>query len=345
VVSPWRSCTVPGLLLVLAVPAGLGAQSGTVAVDRENFRSGPQGTILAEVAAGTRLALGPARDGWREVTLDGWIWAPSVRSDRRDGHDLVVVADGGENLRGAPAGEVIARLRRGMLLDSLGADGSWIRVRRTAWMWAASMRMDQPAREAPRPAPVTVPVAAVTPEPAAASGREFATAGARGLVVQRRPAGDTVARVPPGASVEVVAREGNWARVRIEGWIPTGALAAATDAATGVLLDISREDLRQGGDLYHGRVVEWSIQFISLQQAERFRTDFAEGEPFILARGPAEDAGFVYLAVPPDRLAEAQRLTPLQRIRVRGRVRSASSPLTDAPVLDLLEIRRDDGRR
>jgi hypothetical protein len=361
VVSPWRSAPARDfLILLLALPTGAGAQTGFVTPERENFRGEPRSVILAEVLRGTGLQVGAARDGFREATLEGWIWSASVAAEQRDGHDLVVTARGGENLRASPNGDVIARLRTGMLLDRVGAEGNWVRVRRSAWIWDASLRVDQTAARVaatPPAAPTTpaAPRAATGTEPARATparaaepggrSREFATAGSRGLVVLTQPAGDTLARIRQGASIEVLAREGDWARVRVDGWTFTAALPAG-DTSTAVLREIGRDELRRDPERYRGRLVEWTVQFISLQHAERFRTEFLEGEPFILARGPDDDAGFVYLAVPAEQLAEVQRLAPLQRIRIVGRVRVARSPLTEAPVLDLLEItRRDDAVR
>src|SRR5690606_7971837 len=87
-------------------------------------------------------------------------------------------------------------------------------------------------------------------------------------------------------------------------------------------------------------VVEWELQFIALQRAEPIRTDFGPGEPFMLTRGPAGEGGFVYVAVPAELVPEVERIQPLGRIRVRARVRNAHSPLTEAPILELLELRR-----
>ncbi len=102
--------------------------------------------------------------------------------------------------------------------------------------------------------------------------------------------------------------------------------------------DVSRAELQAEPDTFRGRLLEWTVQFIALREAERFRTDFLPGEQFILARGPGDDVGFVYLAVPGELLAEVRSLAPLQRFRALARVRSAASPLTGAPVLDLLEV-------
>jgi hypothetical protein len=59
------------------------------------------------------LAL-PAVVSGQAAPLEGWIWSASVGPDGRDGHDLVVTVRGGENLRVAPNGDVIARVRTGM---------------------------------------------------------------------------------------------------------------------------------------------------------------------------------------------------------------------------------------
>jgi hypothetical protein len=329
------------LLVLIASPVVVGAQTGIVAVDQENFRVSPAGTIVAEVMAGTSLSLGESHERWRQATLEGWIWAASVREDRRDGHDLVVAPSDGENLRAEPNGEVVARLRAGMLLDRVERDGNWVRVRRTAWIWAPSLRANE-AAAVERPAASGV---ATTRERAATTGvggtgrgpREFATAGPAGMVVLTRPAGDTLGHVQQGGAVEVLAREGDWARVRMEGWTFTAAVSRGPDDE-GVLRDLPSGELREDPDRFRGRLVEWAVQFIALQQAERFRTDFREGEHFILARGPGDEAGFIYLAITEEWLDQARRLAPLQRIRVLGRVRTAMSTLTEAPVVDLLDI-------
>src|SRR5690606_38472885 len=99
----------------------------------------------------------------------------------------------------------------------------------------------------------------------------------------------------------------------------------------------------EGGERHLGRGVCWTVQFISLERAEAVRTDFFEGEPFLLARHGGPDGPFVYIAVPPDRLSEVEGLTPLERITVTGRIRSVSSALTGTPIIDLLDIRRGSG--
>jgi hypothetical protein len=344
---------VPAVLLA-CLPAALPGQTAEVAVAEENFRLEPMGKRLATVNRGTRVQVRGSQGRWRQVTLEGWIWAPSVSSSDRPGYDVVVSADGGENLRVEPdpGARVAARLLEGFLLQRIRERGDWIRVRRTAWMWAPSLRI---AGEGGGPA-----------DAAAGGGEGAGGAGAGGgqggdgeagdgaeppsdrLVVEERPAslfvspdGDTLAVARPGTDLTVLAREGEWARVRMEGWVRTSGLVRPDSAsATG---ELSLSDLKANPGEYEGRRVRWTVQFISLERAEPERTDFYEGEPFILARPTGGGQGFVYIAVPPERVSRVEELRPLQRIQVVGRVRTGRSKLMGAPVLDLVELRPRQG--
>lgn len=318
--------TLLGITCLLWAQAAM-AQAATVSVERENFRAAPDGVVLAEVLRGTSMTLEQRRGGWGAVLLEGWIWEPSVREEAVDGHDLVVSAPGGENLRLTPNGDRLARLRTGMRLDRIASRGSWIQVRRQGWIWLQSVEVTG-VSAAQRPA--------VTPS-SAERPTAISRAGQTGAALLGNPGGDTLAVVTPGAELELLSREGNWARVRATGWVWVPLLAAASESGT-VLTDISAAVLAENADSFRGRVLEWTVQFISLERAERIRTDFYEGEPFILARGPGDEPGFVYIAVAPDQLGAVQTLAPLQRIRVRARVRTGRSTLMNAPVLDLVRL-------
>jgi hypothetical protein len=91
--------------------------------------------------------------------------------------------------------------------------------------------------------------------------------------------------------------------------------------------------------------VSWELQFISLERAERIRTDFFEGEPFLLTRPVEGEGPFVYVAVPTRRLGELEGLVPLERITVTGRIRVGASALTGSPILDLVDLQRATGTR
>ena len=71
---------------------------------------------------------------WRQVRVEGWIFRPSTSPTQRDGFDLVVTSDEGENLRQAPNGPIVGRAREGTLLERVGERGKWFRVRRDGWV-------------------------------------------------------------------------------------------------------------------------------------------------------------------------------------------------------------------
>ncbi len=349
--SRWRLGVL--LSLVLSAVAPLQGQSVRLTVPEENFRKEPVATTgnrLATVLEGTVLDLVGRQGRWNEVTLEGWIWKPSVASDSRDGFDLVVSKPGGENLRERPdaGSRRLAILERGMLLDRLASSGNWVQVRRTAWIWSESVTETSAVAASdsqPGDADQT------TPPPAADDDSETTGADAAvGSVLPDRlvidqsavmllvsPEGDTLAALNAGADLSVLDRQGEWARVRLEGWIWEPATLPADSAAASDSLTAS--DLRANPTQYAGRRVRWTVQYVSLERAEAVRTDFYEGEPFILARPEDRSQGFVYIAVPPELLAQVESLRPLQMIDVLGRVRTGRSALMGVPILDLLAIR------
>ena len=329
------------LLAGLLVPPGLAAQSvATVSADQENLRLEPQGTRLASVMQGTEMTVLEEQGQWRRVRLEGWIWAPSVRSTNRNGFDLEVSADGGENLRAEPNGEIRARSREGMLFTRLGREGNWFRVQREAWMWGPSLDVRQVQETGEGQGD-----GASGESGSAGGGDEDGNAPAREhVVVGDQPVrlhttaqgGDSTATIYSGSDLEVLGRKGEWTRVRLDGWVRDPSLVSPDSA--GVESDLTAAELRQNPEKYRGRRVRWTVQFVALRRAEAIRTDFYEGEPFLLARPPGSSEGFVYLAVPPEILSEAQDLKALQSIEVLARVRTGSSSLMGVPILDLLAI-------
>jgi hypothetical protein len=306
-----------------------------------NFLQTAGGRRLGTVRPGTALRLTGERSGsWSQVVLEGWIWSGSVVRTSRAGFDLSVSVAGGENFRDAPStrGAVQARLLQGFLLERLGTSGQWIQARRTGWvstsvLSTAAAQTEDETDQGP---------AAGSPSADADSGAEDSGAEAEGsLVVSGAPArlyvspeGDTIGSVRPGADLTVLARQGAWARVRLNGWVRVADLLPADPSVGGS--EVSAADLKANPDEYRGRQVRWVVQFVALERAEAVRTDFYEGEPFILARAPDPSHGFVYLAVPPELLAAAQELAPLEMIEVQARVRTGRSAIMGAPVLDLL---------
>ncbi len=328
------------LILALAMPAELTAQAtARVNVSQENFRREPNGAQLATVLRGVELSVLAEQGPWVEVELQGWIWAPSVTSSDRGGFDLRVSAAGGENLRANPQGSIRARLLEGCLLQQIGEEGNWRRVRRRGWVWKASLEMVGAA---------TVAADVSTEGPGAAVATEGTTettviTAPTQLVVYATPDGDTIALFQTGAQAQVLGRSGDWVRVRVDGWIygPAALDSALNLADSGTL---TPAQLRSDPSQYKGALVRWRVQFISLRRAERARTDFEEGEPFIHARGPAGDPGFVYLAVPQALIPVAERLQPLEYVTVVGRVRTGRSALLGSPIIDLTDIEVESGQ-
>ena len=305
-----------------------------VSVAEENFRAAPGGTRIAVLLRDAPLIGGASQERWREVTLEGWVRAASVTPTTRDGHDLAI-ATNGATLHREPGGAALARGLQGFLLDEVSRRDDWVRVRRTGWIWAPSVE------RLPAEGPAAPPTAGRPADQDSSGPGEAENAGESGTDAPRSlhasPAGPALGTLDPAARLEVVGREGEWARVRVEGWVrlPEG---SGPDGSR-PLTDLSLRALRENPDLYRGRTVAWRVQFVAVQRADSLRTDFAPGEPYLLARDPDGEPGYVYIAVPQALLAEARRLVPLQQVEVVGRVRTGRSALMGHPVLDLLEMR------
>jgi hypothetical protein len=322
---------------VLVAPGHAGAQTRAVVATEENFRRDPNGTVLGRLDPGTALRVLGEEGNWTRVELEGWVWLRSLQRSENPSHDLVVSAEGGENLRSGPSGTILGTLEEGVLLEELGRDPAWARVARVGWVWSASVD-----REA-APSPVTTPTRDPPRDasgPAARVPGGFRSSGGSGGAILTAPDGDTLAVASPSSDVQVTRREGNWVRVRLEGWMWMPAADEAQAQSEEAITALDPAELGETPDAYLGRVVSWSLQFISLERAEAVRTDFFEGEPFLLARFGGGDGPFVYVAVPPERTGEVEGLVPLERIEVTGRVRTGASTLTGAPILDLISLDR-----
>jgi hypothetical protein len=322
---------------LLAFTGSAQAQSVRVIVPEENFRKEPRsssGNRLATLFMDASVRVTESRGRWILGSIEGWIWNESVDSTNRDGFDFVVSKPEGENLREQPEGSArrVAVLRRGMLLDSLETRGGWTRVGREAWIWSEStVPIEGQATQSPDAADE---LGSEPRRPPPLSDRLVVGSDAAGLLLN--PDGDTTAVLKGGADLTILARQGGWSRVRLEGWVwEPSTLPPDSAAGDALTLDALRANPHQ----FHGRRVEWTVQFVALQQAEAVRTDFYEGESYFLARPPGASRGIVYVAVPPELLPAVQELGALQTVEIVARVRTGRSALVGVPILDLIALR------
>jgi hypothetical protein len=325
--------SAPVLPAVPVSSARASAQSHRVSVDGETFRKDADGRALAVLSLGLPVQLVGTSGEWAEVTFTGWVPGSSIGSTAREGHDRIVTRGGGEDLRDAPSGEVTGRLLQGLLLDGLEDRDSWTRVSRTGWVPLSSLTPLTAAEGSfARP---TAASEAARPPALVSSGRRLMIGDAP-IDVHGSPDGDTIAVVQSGTPITVVERGDRWTRVRVEGWVRSDRLV--TSGGDSTFVEVSAGALRANPGDYQGMRVRWTVQFVSLESAEPERTDFYEGEPFILARAPDPGDGFVYLSVPPELLDAVRELRPLETIDVVAQVRTGRSALMGVPILDLLAL-------
>ncbi len=298
----------------------LAAQESARALNPGPFHKTPTGIQLGSVLVGAPLALGASDGDWRQVTIEGWIWTASTRTDRREGFDISVGASPTENVRAEPNGTIVARLGQGALLERMGASGGWTRVRRTGWV---------PARLLPA-APAAAAVETVAP---ARDVELFAARSETGLFLT--PDGEAQGALAEGATGEVVARAGDWVRVRVEGWVKQEAVGDAEGPAQ---LGVSAAEVRANPERYLGQLLEWKLQYVAIQEADELRPEIPLGEQYLLTRGPAPEAGFVYVIIPQDQLARFRSMQPLQDLTLRVQVVAAKTRYLPNPVVRLVEV-------
>jgi hypothetical protein len=300
----------------------------------------PAGTPLVSLPAGAAVEAGEADGDWREVTVEGWIYRPSTSPTKRDGFDLVVTSNEGENLRRVPNGQIVGRAREGTLLEQVGEEGKWFRVRRDGWVprkavpakantdttppvqGRAQKARAQPAASAPVPAPQP---------PSSIEGVE--TIREAGL--SRTPDSAPTSTLPAGTPARVMGRSGEWVRVQVEGWVRESDLKPAE---AGVLAGITAAEVRASPDRFVGQTLDWRLQVIAVQLADELRPEMRSGQPYLLTRGPLPEPGFVYVTIPPERIAEFRALPALHEMIMRVTLKAARTRYLATPVAELVSI-------
>jgi hypothetical protein len=146
------------------------------------------------------------------------------------------------------------------------------------------------------------------------------------------PDGQAIGTVGPQSTLQAVAHDRGWVRVRTEGWVrETEVTAADPTQAT-----ISAADLRADPDGTRGKTVRWDIEVLALATADPLRKGLNPDEPYLLARGPGNESALLYVAVPPSLLALARTVASRAPVPVSivATVRSGRSEPVGVPILD-----------
>jgi hypothetical protein len=324
--------------LLLAAPVA--AQEERRLTDSTDLHRDPAGTPLVSLPAGAAVEAGKADGNWRQVTVEGWIYRPSTSPTKRDGFDLVVSSDEGENLRRAPNGPIVGRAREGTLLERVGEKGKWFRVRRDGWV----PREAVPARTAARAGTDSNPpgqgrgqaraqAAAAPPPPPATPSTIEGVETVRETGLSRRPDSSAVSTLPAGTPARVIARSGEWVRVQVEGWVRE---SDVKPAEAGVLAGITAAEVRASPERFVGQTLDWRLQIISVELADELRPEIPAGQPYLLTRGPLPEPGFVYVVIPPQRIAEFRALPALHEMTLRVTLKAARTRFLATPVAQLV---------
>jgi hypothetical protein len=328
------ACFVLLWAAVAFATAPLAAQANaraTLSTDAE-VQKEPNGTVLGRLAKGNGVVPGTVRGNWVEVRFAGWLASTAVRADRRDGYDLAVALAAGTTLRTTPGGgNVVGTIRAGVLFKQLERRGEWVRVERTAWLLTSATAPTTAAKPAAATPPVAAPpVAAPTTPPTNTSSSDSsrATTVSGGATLASAPSGPPLATLEVPVTATVLERREGWAKVQVEGWVRETNLGEGGRSG-----GPSAADLRANPDRFVGETVEWTMQVLAIQTADELRPELPPGQPYVLARGPLPETGFIYLVVSREEAAKFRAMEPLAKVRIRATIRAGRSRFLPTPVL------------
>jgi hypothetical protein len=155
-----------------------------------------------------------------------------------------------------------------------------------------------------------------------------------GATLQRTPDGEAVATLASPSLVVLGARDREWIKVSLEGWVRQADL----QGNVAPLPAITAAMLREQPDRYVGQSVDWRLQFLARQQADELRPEMPLGHQYLLTRGPLPETGFVYLLVTRAQADQLQGLKPLDEIAATVTVRAARTRYLATPVVELVRV-------
>jgi hypothetical protein len=320
-------------------------------------RASPTGNVVATLRRNTQWANGASRDGHLLIVIQGWVEG-SRFGGPRDDFDATIGGSSRLRIREEPSlnGRILGEFEPGAGVHVLERRANWARIRREVWVPLAAATLvnrpataatptSRPTAPAARPAPATTSPAAGDSQ-APAQGAVDTIQPPRGSAALRAsshaqlrlaPSGEAVGELQPGAVVEARGRDRGWVKIRVEAWVAESLFVPA-DTAFGATLTAA--DLRLDPQGMRGRLVRWEVQVVGLQTADPLRRDMARDEPFLLAMGPTGEDAILYIAVPPELLAQARAIPAMERVLLTARVRTGRSNPTGAPILDLVSLIR-----
>ena len=133
----------------------------------------------------------------------------------------------------------------------------------------------------------------------------------------------------------MIGRSGDWVRVQVEGWVRE---ADVKPAQAGVLAGITAAEVRADAGAVRGPDARLAAADHRGAAADELRTEMPPGQPYLLTRGPLPEPGFVYVMIPPDRVAEFRALPPLQEMTLRVTLKAARTRYLATPVAELVSV-------
>jgi hypothetical protein len=103
-----------------------------------------------------------------------------------------------------------------------------------------------------------------------------------------------------------------------------------------VLAGITAAEIRAAPEKFVGQTLDWRLQVIAVQLADELRPEMRPDQPYLLTRGPLPEPGFVYVTIPPSRIAEFRALPPLHEMVMRVTLKAARTRYLATPVAELV---------